>query len=367
MKFQCNRAALHEAVQIASSIVPARTPKPILQCAKIQADQQAGTVTVSATDNEITVQYIIPQVQIEKEGAAVIPADRLAAILHESADETILLELTDATCQVVGKDSRFRIYGHDPEDYPVLDKAMPEKALQIQAAVLRRMIHMTGFAAAKENTRYAINGVLWEQNGKKIRMVATDGRRLAKFDGSAASAPAEQEKNAIVPAKALQVVERILHDPDEKVKVAILENQVFVSTASVMVFSNLVQGRFPKYSDVIPEGADKKIQIETELFRSGVRRAALLSNEQSRGVVLNFGEDRLQLTSSTPEAGEAEITMPVQYSGQAFQIGFNPQYILEALRVIEEPEMVFELSDASKPGVIKVGKDFLYVLMPVTV
>jgi len=367
MKFQCNRAALHEAVQLASSIVPSRTPKPILQCARINADADSKVVTVTATDGEISVQYTITQVQIETGGATVVPADRLASILHESSDETVNLELTDATCQVVDKDSRFRIYGHDPDDYPVMDMAGPENPLLLQAAVLRRMIHMSVFSAARENTRYAINGVLWEQQGKKLRMVATDGRRLAKVEGVAVSVPADMAITAIVPAKAMQLIERMLHDPEEKVQIGVTDNQISISTTAVLMVSNLVQGRFPKYSDVIPDSCEHKVQVDTELLRSGVRRVALLTNDQSRGVSLSFNDNCLQLTSSTPEAGEAEVKLPVEYQEEALRIGFNPQYLLEALRVVDEPAVVFEMIDGEKPGVLKAGKDFLYVLMPVSV
>ena len=367
MKITCNRAALFEAVQLASSIVPTRTPKPILQCAKIHADQQGQMVAVSATDNEISIIFTIHQVQVESGGSTVIPADRMAAILHESSDETVNLELIEAVCQVVGRDSHFRICGHDPDDYPVIEaKQTQEEGIKIQAAVLKRMIHMSVFAAARENTRYAINGVLWERQGKKLRMVATDGRRLAKIDGTTAG-QTEGEKTAIVPVKTMQIIERILNDPEEKIQIGFEENKISISTTSVQVMSNLVQGRFPNYSDVIPSDCQKKIKIETELLRSGVRRVALLTNEQSRGVLLSFSEENLRLSSSTPEAGEAEINVAIDYKGEEFNIGFNPQYMLEALRVIEEPTVVFELSNAEKPGVLRAGKDFLYVLMPVSV
>ncbi len=366
MKIKCNRMALYEALQLASSIVPVRTPKPILQCARIQADQENEQVIVMATDNEITIQYTIAQVQIEEGGCMVVPADRMASILHESKDETIELELTDATCQIYGSDSEFRIYGHDPEDYPTLEVIGEDLPIKVEAAVLKRLIHMSTFAAAKENTRYAINGILWESEGKKLRVVATDGRRLAKVEGSAVAGDAG-DKSAIVPGKTMQLIERVLNDPDESVKIGFSENRITLQTASVQITSNLVQGRFPKYSDVIPASSEKKIKIETETLRSGVKRVSLLTNEQSKGILLSFNENDLVLSSSTPEAGEAEIRMAVSYSGEPFRIGFNPQYILEVLRVLDVQEINFEMTDENKPGVIKSGKDFLYVLMPVTV
>lgn len=367
MDIKCNRAALYEAVQLASSIVPARTPKPILQCAKVQADPQKQTLTVLATDNEISIKYVVSQVQVIAGGAVVVPADKIASILHESSDETVNLQTEDSTCQVIGKDSRFRIYGHDPEDFPAVSEAQQKSTVQIEAGLLKRMIHRTSFAAARENTRYAINGVLWEQHGRKLRMVATDGRRLALIDGEVTPDDKESEQTTIIPAKAWMTVDRILHNAEEKIQVSFSGNQMTVSTTSAEVTSILVQGRFPKYNDVVPSGCTKKAVLEAEIFRSAVRRAALLSTEQSRGVLLSFSPEKLCLTSSTPETGDAEITIDVHYAGEEIHIGFNPQYLSEALRVIEEPQVEFEFIEATKPGLLSSGKDFRYVIMPVTV
>ena len=367
MKVTCNRAALHEAIQLASSIVPSRTPKPILQCAKLETDPQNEKLTVLATDNEISIKYTVPQVEIERSGAAVVPAERLAAILHETVDETVTLEVTDTTCQICGKDSRFRIFGQAAEDFPVVGSLEQESGVEVAAGVLRRQIHLTSFAAARENTRYAINGVLWEQRGKKLRMVATDGRRLARSDGGVETDKKDVEQNVVVSIKAMAVLERILNDPDEKVKVGFTENQIYMRTALVEVTSNLVQGRFPKYEDVIPTGCDKKVQIASEPLRSAVRRAALLTNEQSRGIQLSFSGENLCLSSNTPETGEVEINLKVDYQGEPIKIGFNPQYLLDMLRVLDEAEVTLEFVDSSKPGLIRAGRDFLYVVMPVSV
>jgi len=367
MNIKCNRAALFEAVQLASSIVPARTPKPILQCAKIQADQQEQKLTVTATDNEITVKYVIPQVQVNAEGAAVVPADKITSILHESADETVDLEVSDSTCQVVGKDSRFRIYGHDPGDFPVISETKRDKVVQIKAGQLKRMIHMTSFAAARENTRYAINGVLWEQQGKKLRMVATDGRRLALINGDVTPSDKEAEHTAIIPAKAWMVIDKVLHDPEEKIQISFSGNQMTTRSALAEITGILVQGKFPKYTDVVPSGCTKKANLEAEAFQSAVRRASLLCTEQSRGVLLSFSQEKLCLTSSTPETGDVEINMNVSYSGEDMKIGFNPQYLSDVLRVIDEPEVTFEFIESTKPGLLSTGKDFRYVIMPVSV
>jgi len=367
MKIKCNRAALHDAVQLAASIVPVRTPKPILQCIKLETRVHDKTAVVMATDNELIIEYSITQVQIEDEGNMVVPADRLAGILHESSDETIDLELTDATCQVTGKDSRFLIYGHDPGDYPVLESPAKQADIEMKASALQRMVHMTVFSAARENTRYAINGVLWEQRAKKLRMVATDGRRLAKIDGLVENTRADGEQNTIVPVKSLQILERTLHSAEGKAEIRFLDNQISFWTPVVQITSNLIQGRFPKYEDVIPGNCTCKAQMQTELLASAVRQAALLTNEQSRGILMSFSQGVVHLSSSTPEAGEAKVKMPATYEGKDLGIGFNPHYLLDALRVIDEPKVTMEMVDAETPGVLRAGKDFLYVLMPVAV
>ena len=369
MKALCNRAAMFEAVQLASSIVPARTPKPILRCAKIEADREEKKITVTATDNEITIKYVIPQVQVDQSGIAVVPADRITAILRETLDETISLELSDSTLNIIGKDARFRIYGDDPEDFPAMLIPQCEGTFVVNAAELKTMVHMTAFAAARESTRYAINGVLWEIKGKKTRLVATDGRRLALADGHITGADVETEKTAIIPVKMMQIIERMLHDPEEKIQVCFTDNHVLLTSALVEISGNQVQGRFPKYDDVIPKDNDKKLQIAVDDFQSAVRRVALLTNEQTKGILMSLSQDRLCLSSSTPEAGDAEVTLPVEYRGEEIEIGFNPGYLLDMLRALHEQadEIVCELSTPQKPGLIRVTKNFLYVLMPVTI
>jgi DNA polymerase-3 subunit beta len=358
---------LFEAVQLASSIVPVRTPKPILQCAKIEADEKNKQLTVEASDSEVTVKHVITQVQITAGGAAVVPADRISAILRESQDETIQIEVEDAACEVIGADSRFRVYGHDPDDFPVVNASKGESGICLKADVLKSMIHRVSFAASRESSRYALNGVLWEQNGKKLRMVATDGRRLALVDGDIAKVEKDLDQTAIVPVKTMTLLERIVTDPEENIEIGFSGNQVLVRTATAEITGTLIQGRFPKYEDVIPSGCDKNVPFPVDVLQSAVRRAALLTNEQSRGVALAFSPGKLQLTSSTPEMGEAQINLSIDYDGDEAEIGFNPQYILEMLRVVDAEQVNFEFSDGKKPGLIRAGKDFLYVVMPVTV
>jgi len=144
-----------------------------------------------------------------------------------------------------------------------------------------------------------------------------------------------------------------------------VDNQILLSCANVVISSNLVEGNFPKYEDIIPSDYDKKLTLSTQAALSGVRRAALLTSEESKGVRLSLTADALVFSGSSPEAGAAEVRMPVQYDGEQIEIGFNPQFLIDALRVIQTPDFQMELGQPDRPGVIKSGNEFLYVLMPI--
>jgi DNA polymerase-3 subunit beta len=225
------------------------------------------------------------------------------------------------------------------------------------------------FATAKESSRYAINGVLCEVKGKKMLLVATDGRRLARCRVELQQAPAGDvaEKKTIIPARTMGLLEKIPARDKEKETVAIklVDNQVMIKCANVVISSNLVEGNFPKYEDIIPGDYDKKLTLSTQTALSGVRRAALLTSEESKGIKLSLSSDALVFSGSSPEAGAAEISMPVEYGGEAIDIGFNPQFLIDVLRVIRTPDFQLELGQSDRPGVVKSGTDFLYVLMPI--
>lgn len=362
MKVIAQTAALQEALALTGSIVVARTPKPVLQCVKLIAADDA--LTVLSTDLEAGARFRITQVQIEEEGEALVPADRLTGIVRESGDETLTFETEKEACTVRGAGSRFKIFGYDPGEYPAVAEFGDDGDFQIPSDALGGMIGRTLFAAAKAHSHYAISGVLWEASGKKLQLVATDGHRLALAKGSLPKA-ASREVTAIVPAKLMGLIARITGDAEETLDVKVLENQILVRTARATLVSSLVQGNFPKYTDVIPKDSSRKATIDKAQFEHRVRQAALLTNEESRGVRLSFAEGQVTLSSRAPETGEAEVTCPIEWEGDALEIGFNPAFLTDALRVIEADQVTFEMNAGNKPAVMRCGSEFLYVLMPV--
>jgi DNA polymerase-3 subunit beta len=365
MKAICNRGAFLDALNLTGNVVAARTPKPVLQCLKLTAD--ANSLTVAATDLEVAIRYRDNQVQIEQQGETLVQADKLRDIVRESIDDTLSIEITGDTANIRGQDSHFKIYTQKATDFPPIPDFEGEADVQITGGALKQLIGQTLFAAAKESTRYAFNGVLVVVKGKKISLVSTDGRRLAMAKGDLAPGDKldKDGKKAIIPTKALQLIEKLIDDPEEQVAIQIRENQVIFHTSSATLTSNLVEGQFPPYDDVIPKDVDKKMSASTADFASAIRRAALLTTEESRGVRLAFSKKGLVLTSRSPESGEATINFPCKFEGTDIEIGFNPLFLVDALRVVSTDEVTLEMTAPNRPGLLKAGADFLYVIMPV--
>ncbi|HUT30782.1 MAG TPA: DNA polymerase III subunit beta [Sedimentisphaerales bacterium] len=378
MKVKFNREAMAEALGLLTSVVPSRTPKPILRCVRITAGE--NEVRCCATDLEVGMNYSVSEVQVEQKGEVVVPADRLAPIVRESTDEVLSMEAAEGACEICGADSHFTIYGQESSQYPAVPDFEGQPDIEVDLAGLQAGIAQSLFATAKESTRYAINGVLWEIKGKKLSLVATDGRRLARSRLNLAAEPAKRsaagkadaksdtpamEQQMIVPAKTMGLLEKLAAGEKELVAVRLVDNQIVIRCSNVVISSNLVEGNFPKYEDIIPTDYDKKLALSTEAVLSAVRRSALLTSEESRGIKLSIGKDSLVFSGRAPETGDAQINMPIDYKGEPIEIGFSPQFLIDALRVIKTPEFDLELGQPDRPGMIKSGANFLYVLMPI--
>ncbi len=372
MKVICDRAALVDAVNTAAGIVASRTPTPVLKCLKLTASnaEPAGLV-ISATDLEVGLRLGVAEVDVVEEGEAAIPADKLSQIARACDDPTLTIETDDHAVHIRGSGSHFKVFGYDPKEFPpIRDFSDATVDCEINARVLQTLITRTLFAAAVEHSRYAINGVLFERSGSKLRLVATDGRRLAMATG-----PAEgtDDRSCIVPTKALKLALKLVDDPDATIRMAIDDNQVLFAFGggdtpgeTAVLSSNLVEGAFPPFDDVVPKEQDKKVTFDAATLGSAVRRAALLTNEESKGVRLSFDSDKLTLTSRAPEMGEATVEVKLDdYQGDPVEIGFNPGFITDALNVVDSGPITIELKGPNKPVVLKTGNDFTYVLMQV--
>ncbi len=363
MKVRVNRQELAEALGVVGSVAATRTPKDILKCVLLRA--AADHLELEGTDLEISIRFIVSQVEVNKKGVVLVSAEKLSAIVRESNDELLDIETDANHCHVRGAGSHFQIYIRDAKEFPAGASMSGDPDWEIKANVLRHLAERTIFAAARENTRYAINGVLWERKDKQLVMVATDGRRLAKAVGKISGGKDGGPSEVIVPSKAMVLFQRLFTEQDEKIGVKLTESQIVLRSNRATVSVALVEGHFPNYHDVIPKETNKTAQLKVGETLSGIRRAALLTNEESRGVRFAFADAELTLSSRAPQEGEASVKLAVAYKGEALEIGFNPNFLTDVLKVIHDDEVNFELKDANRPGVIKCGDDYLYVVMPV--
>jgi DNA polymerase-3 subunit beta len=371
MKTICDRAMLTRGVQVAAGIAVSRSPKPALGCIKIEARPER--MTLLATDLEVGIRVELDKMEVQQPGDGLVPADRLHGILRELESDTVTITSTEQETEIVAPGARFKVLGENPADFPNVPEFPTSGAFSVLADDMVGLIRRTLFATAKENTRYALNGVLWEVEGGNLTLVATDGRRLSLARGKCKDGP-EGKKSAIVPSKAMLLIERCLADGAEAqstVRVVLSEKDILVEAvagaAKRIVYSRLVDGHFPKYEDVIPKDLDRKATLSTVAFLAAVRKAAILTNEESRGITMKLSSQELMVTSRTPEMGEAEIRMAAEYSGEAMEIGFNPQYLMDAVKVIDAEQFAFTFKGPSKPGVISEGRLFTHVIMPVSV
>jgi len=369
IKADCDRDALVDAMGLITGVVAGRTPTPALQC--VRASGQNGHLTLAATDGEISLTLSIDRVDLQDDGEVLIPADKFSQIARSCDDSKLTLVGDGDSLLVRSSDSRFKVFGFPISEAPeILSFGDMEPDFTIDGASFRGLMERTVFAAATDHSRYAINGVHLDLHGSQLRLVATNGHRLALSMG-----PCDnncEKTDCIVPTKAMTLLKRLLHDDGGTVSVKIDNGRIIfhvddgVGCTSTLT-SNLVEGTFPPFEDVIPKDLDRKAVVSKEALHRAVRRAHLMTNEESRGVKLVFNDTCLKITSRAPETGEAEVEVPIEsFTGDKLEIAFNPVYIMDALKVVEGDDVTIELKKSEKPGLIRSGSNFVYIIMPVS-
>ena len=366
MKLICDRAVLATAVQLAQQVVATRAAVPALSCIKLTAAD--GRLTLQAADKDISVEVPVAAVEVKEPGEALVPAKKLAEVVNECEGATIALDAAKTALSIKADRMKFSILGFDPKEFPGTKDKPAAAEFSIPAETMRRLITRSAFAAATENTRFAMGGVFLERKGKRLRLVATDGRRLVVTRGDCSSAN-DGETVAIVPTKAMALLSRLAAQPDDAVQISRMDGRLAITVGegpeAARLVTNLIEGTFPPFEDVIPKEHDRKVTCDVQQLLANVRRAGILTTEQSKGVKMGFSGTELKISGSSPDVGEAEITMALEgYQGQPIDIIFNPGYLTEALRLVDSPEITVEMKAPNKPGVFRVGQEFVYVIMP---
>ena len=367
MKLSCSRAALAAAFQTVSGVIPTRTPKPILQNVKLEAAD--GRAVLIGTDQEVGIRYRLAEANVEVAGEVLLPTNRVLAILREMQGDVVFLETTDSGTVIRGERAQYKLGAENPAEFPLVAEFDEQNSVTVAAGVLKQMIQRTVFATDTESTRYALGGVLVEIKGDSIVMAATDTRRLAVMKGQCSGAGKAASENVIpvVPSKALALIERTLTDNDTQVSVAIRNNDVLVRTPLATIYSRLVEGRFPKYQDVIPAHCTSTVELVVGPFYSAVRQAQIVTSEESRGVDFEVAPGLMTLTSRAAEIGESKVELPISYEGAPLVITFDPRYVADFLRVLEpEQQLRLELTDSESAAVFRTDDGYIYIIMPLS-
>ncbi|MBL8739029.1 MAG: DNA polymerase III subunit beta [Planctomycetes bacterium] len=362
MKILCDRTALLEAVNVVSSVVPVKTPKPILQNLLVRAD--GDSITLFATDLEMAARVELDSVKVARKGTVLLPARETAALLRELSDPTVTLESSEQRCRIESGGGSFVLLGEDPQQYPDEAQVKSGKRLELPAGRMLRMIQETVFAAAREETRYAINGVLIDAGGGCVRMVATDGRRLSI---SYENVDTKVEFKVVVPLRALNTLGRALAEGSKTaLTIDVGDKQIVFHTGKLQLVSQLLETRFPDYEGVLPKAADTTVEVQRAVLESALRRAAILCSADLRMVRFEVGEQSLRMTAESSARGRADVVVDCSVKGSGGSINFNPDYILEALRVCQLDQVRLDMSDDSMPAKFTLGESFTYVVMPIS-
>jgi DNA polymerase-3 subunit beta len=365
MEIKAKRGDLLATLYWTQSIVERRNTMPIL--ANVLIEAQKGSIRITATDLEVGVRGEV-EGDVSREGMITVNAKKLYEIIREVPNDQVQLKrLENDWVEIRSGKSVFKIVGMDAKEFPQFPQFDSKGLSTTPASTVREMIERTIFSVSTDETRYSLNGVYIEQSeGTNVRMVATDGHRLAFEEKQVGILGLP--KGVILPRKGLSELKKLLESgEDGAVSLGFKENMGLVSKDNVELFMRLIDGDFPDYTKVIPVGNPNIAKLDHEELLRALRRVSILSSERYKGIKMEFANGKLSISANNPDLGEAVEEVDAEYKGKTIAIGFNARYLLDVLAVLGgEGEIEFQLKDELSPSVIrKAGVDgYLYVLMP---
>lgn len=363
MKLVVNKDVMLEGLQKVQSIVGSRTTLPILYNVYLKAEKDR--LTLAATDLEVSVRTSV-EAKITRQGGTTLPARRLFSIFRELPANEIELDVDDKDVATIRAGSSvFKIIGISEDEFPPLPSFQGGRQYVLEQATFHRMLACTHFASSSDESRYILNGVLLSFRGGKLTVVATDGRRMAHFEQDVEFLK-ESEGDCVVPNKAVNELLKTLKEVGT-VKIHATENQAAFEFDQMLVITKLLEGTYPNFKQVIPSHCDERVSMVREELLAAIRRVALLVSDKSNSVTLSFSKNKLLISAVSPEVGEATESMPVKYTGKDISLSFNPEFLVDPLRGLQDDEVFLEMSDELSAGVLKASQPFLYVLMPMRV
>lgn len=362
MKIKVSKEILSSAIHTVQNVVSSKTTLPILS--NILLSAKKSKLKLNATDLDIGISCEIP-VEIIEEGAITIPAKRFSDIIKEMASGDILIQAKkNNQIDIEGEVCRFKLNGLPSDEFPKFPEFKDKEAVRVGQATFKNMLTLTAFAVSHEESRYVLNGVLVEISGDVIRMVATDGRRLAKIEKKTV-VPVKKDISVIIPTKAIHEIGRNLKDEGD-VSLVVGMNQVLFDVDGVLIATRIIEGEFPNYNQVIPKPVQNRITMNRQELLSSIRRANLLSTPDFQAIKFEVFSDKMVVSKTTPDVGESREEIPVKYGGSEMIVGFNPNFLIDFLKNVDQEQIDMELLGADKPAVMRLG-DYLYLALPMRI
>jgi len=362
MNLTITRQNLHRGLAAVSASIPTKTTLPVLSNILFESDGDG--VWISGTDLDVAIRIKVPA-EVSEGGAITAPGKKLQEITRELPEEPVRISTRGDQVEIGCGRSHFKLNGLPSEEFPNLPSVNFEEGWQVGGAALQQLIQGTSFAVSNEESRPILNGVLWELRDRQMRMVATNGHRLARMGVEAGPATATSA-DFIVPPAALQQVQR-LFKADDELTVARSGNHLGFRTRGTEVFTRLIEGTYPNYEQVIPKDNDKEAVVDKKALEGAVRRMAVVASDQTHRIKLSFEKDRVHLNVLTPDLGEGHDELEVDYQGDSLEIGFNANYLLEVLKYMPTDEVRVTFKTAERAAVIVPDDDdldYLCLVMP---
>lgn len=372
MHIKCSKNDLMIALQTVFPAISTKSSLPILTNILLKITND-GILNLIATDLEITIKTQL-KAEILKVGEVTIPAKKLIDITRELGNEDIELKVNeDAKVSIKSGKSKFSIMGITSEDFPAVpefDYNNQKDLFFIDKNIFKDMIKKTSYAVSFDETRFVLNGILMKIENNKIIMVATDGRRLCYVDNNLENIESKNFE-VIIPTRTVNELNKIIGMLNiEKIEIGIQDNQIAFNFDNNIIISKVIDGNFPNYNQVIPKNLDIEITLSKDELMSATRRVALLTSEKTNSIKYSFWNNKLLISASTQGIGDAEDEIEIEYDKSVFEIAYNPNYILDFLKNIDEKEVVLQVSTPVNPGILKPKNDavnYICVIMPMRI
>lgn len=361
MKVIISQNRLLELIGKIQNIVPAKPAVTILSNILLEAiDDQ---LILTATDLSLSMK-VHAEAKVLEEGSITLPAKRFFQLVRElTAPQLEIHLISPEIAQINSGSSHFKIHGMSKEEFPQLTEIPSDSSIVIPTVMLKELLVKTAFAAARDDSRQVLNGVLLQAEGLQATFIGTDGKKLAKTHSPLPSS-VDTCGSYILPIKAVEEMIRLLDPKEENIKITLVNDKVALETSSSILVSKLISGQYPDITRIIPQKSKMPIQLHREELISLLRQMSLFTSESNPSVRFTFSDGELHLSANSGEIGEGKVHMPVNYGGDKLEIAFNPSYFIDILRHTKDETVNFELTDSYNPGMITDSSSALFVLMP---